>query len=412
MTSPKAQSAIRGREFDDRDSAPPQAGRARRVLLIDDDEGTLLTWRLMLAQEGFDVELASSGADGLARARQTAHDVIVLDLRLPDMDGLTVLAALREQGGDTPILIVTGFATHDSTARAFRLGAADVLEKPIGDELVATVRDLAVRTSTRRSSPGDARDLRALLGALRQSAQAIARAARDASPSDASPGDASPSDASPTGTSSSGPSPGEASPASASAGEAATDAGSGLFLAALVRAFTRPELRVQALPACAAALREAVEASDELALPRCAERLADDVALACTADGASVPSSVATALARLEVAIHAGEHPIHESKMARDLALHPTHLGRLLKLHLGLGFRQIRRLFRARRALLLVVDSDEQLAQIAYAVGYPHPSQLDRDFRTLFGARPGALRRRVRPRFSTWRTSHDGGENG
>lgn len=402
MTSPKAQSAVRGREFDDRDSGGhPQAGRARRVLLIDDDEDTLLTWRLMLAQHGFDVELASSGADGLARARQAAHDVIVLDLRLPDMDGLTVLAALRDQAGDTPILIVTGFATHDSTARAFRLGAADVLEKPIGDELVATVRDLAVRTSTRRSSSGDARDLRALLGLLRQSAQVIARGTRDASPSAASPGEASPGQTS----------PGQTSPVDISAGEAAIDAGSGLFLAALVRAFTRPELRVQALPACAAALREAVEASDELALPRCAERLADDVALACTADGATVPPSVADALARLEVAIHAGEHPIHESKMARDLALHPTHLGRLLKLHLGLGFRQIRRLFRARRALLLVVDSDEQLAQIAYAVGYPHPSQLDRDFRTLFGARPGALRRRVRPRFSTWRTSHDDGTN-
>lgn len=407
MTSPKAQSAVRGREFDDRDSGHPQAGRARRVLLIDDDEGTLLTWRLMLAHEGFDVELASSGTDGLARARRAAHDVIVLDLRLPDMDGLTVLAALREQAGDTPILIVTGFATHDSTARAFRLGAADVLEKPIGDELVATVRDLAVRTSPRRSSSsGDARDLRALLGTLRQSAQAIARGTRGGAPSGASPSGASQSGASPGETSS-----GDASPGDTSAGEAATDAGSGLFLAALVRAFTRPDLRVQALPACAAALREAVEASDELALPRCAERLADDVALACTADGATVPPSVATALARLEVAIHAGQHPIHESKMARDLALHPTHLGRLLKLHLGLGFRQIRRLFRARRALLLVVDSDEQLAQIAYAVGYPHPSQLDRDFRTLFGARPGALRRRVRPRFSTWRTSHDDGTN-
>jgi DNA-binding response OmpR family regulator/AraC-like DNA-binding protein len=366
MTSPKARSAVTGREDEE---APPRMTPRGGVLLIDDDAGSLESWRRLLADAGFAVDAAASGAAGLARARQRTHQVIVLDLRLPDMDGLSVLSALREQLSETPVLIVTGFATHESTARAFRLGAADVLEKPLGDQLVDAVRELAGNGSARRPlSPAAASELSLLLAALWQIANA--RPCVDE----------------PTST------------------DGATDDVDSLFIATLVRVLTRPDLRVQALPACSAVLRETIEASDARQLPRHAERLADRVATAFAADTAWLPASVADALAWLDEAIRAGRHPIHESTVARALALHPTHLGRLLKAHLGLGFRQVRRLVRARRALLLVVDTDEQLAQIAYSVGYPHPSQLDRDFRALFGAQPGVLRQRVRPRFLSWRT--------
>jgi CheY-like chemotaxis protein/AraC-like DNA-binding protein len=349
MTSRQDCSAVAGGDL----VARPPAGPT--VLLIDDDEGSLQTWRLLLAHGGFEVDQARSGAVGLALARRAVYDVVVLDLRLPDMTGLTLLMALRGRGIDTPVLIVTGFATHESTAQAFRLGVADVLEKPIGEELVAAVR--RVVEQARRSAAGS--EAEGLSGASRAQPSVRDLVARFEE---------------------------------TAAGVTAED--DGAFVAALVGALLHPEIHVRSFLPGAQALREAIAAHVRQTLSHRIGHIARQFTHALQ-DHGPLPPTIAETIARLDRAVRTGQNPIHEAAVAKELGLHPTHLGRLIKLHTGVGFRQLRRLLRARRALLLVATSEEQLAQIAYAVGYAHASQLDRDFRHLFGVQPGWIRRCV-----------------
>ncbi|NIM02331.1 MAG: response regulator [Acidobacteria bacterium] len=102
----------------------------RRILLVDDDE----TFRQVLASElsrrGHEVAVAATGGEGLSLACSDAPEVILLDLRLPDMDGLDVLGKLRERNVVSGVVVLTGHGTIDTAIQAIRLGAHDYLEKP------------------------------------------------------------------------------------------------------------------------------------------------------------------------------------------------------------------------------------------------------------------------------------------
>jgi two-component system, NtrC family, response regulator AtoC len=125
------------------------------VLVIDDDPQLRSVLADTLARDSLDVHTADSGRDGLAAAEQTAADVILLDLRLPDMDGVDVLRALRNQQPDAAVIIITGHGDIESAVGAIRGGAADYIEKPFRGErlrlaVARALREVVSRRELRR----------------------------------------------------------------------------------------------------------------------------------------------------------------------------------------------------------------------------------------------------------------------
>jgi two-component system response regulator MprA len=119
-----------------------------RVLIIDDDRAVRDALRRAFTLDGYDVHAADGGLEGLQRVDETRPDVIVLDVMMPDVDGLEVCRRVRSAGDRTPILMLTARdATHDMV-EGLNLGADDYLVKPFDiGELGARVRALLRRTS-------------------------------------------------------------------------------------------------------------------------------------------------------------------------------------------------------------------------------------------------------------------------
>jgi len=123
-----------------------------RALLVEDDEAMALLTKQVLEQEGFAVDHAATGNDAQTLAFINEYDAIVLDLALPDRNGLTVLQALRKEGRSTPVIVLTGADDSASTVRALDAGADDYLTKPIViDEFRARMRALVRRGGAKRT---------------------------------------------------------------------------------------------------------------------------------------------------------------------------------------------------------------------------------------------------------------------
>ena len=119
-----------------------------RLLLIEDDPTLQTTLQRSLTRKAMTVELCGDGRQALARWRQVQPDVVLLDLSLPGLDGLEVLAQARRGGLDTPVLILTARGTVGDRIVGLNTGADDYLAKPFDlDELEARVRALYRRRS-------------------------------------------------------------------------------------------------------------------------------------------------------------------------------------------------------------------------------------------------------------------------
>ena len=103
----------------------------RRVLVIDDDRAVRSLLRRALSLDGFDVDVASDGLEGLRVALERRHDAIVLDYQMPGLDGLGVLRALRAEKIDAPTVLLTGDDDPTLVAEAKLAGAAFFTRKPI-----------------------------------------------------------------------------------------------------------------------------------------------------------------------------------------------------------------------------------------------------------------------------------------
>ena len=117
-----------------------------KILVIDDDVSISETLELYLTEEGYDVVTANTGTDGLNQFVKNTPDVVILDIRLPDIDGFTVLEDLREENENVKVIMITAHHDMDSTIKAMKGGAFDYIHKPINvDELDIAIQK-AVKT--------------------------------------------------------------------------------------------------------------------------------------------------------------------------------------------------------------------------------------------------------------------------
>ena len=126
----------------------------KTILVVDDEVKILRLARDYLEHAGFAVLTTETGPDALAAARQARPDLIVLDLGLPDLDGLDVTRALRKES-NVPIIMLTARGDESDKLVGLELGADDYLTKPFSPkELVARVRAVLRRTDNAQSTPG------------------------------------------------------------------------------------------------------------------------------------------------------------------------------------------------------------------------------------------------------------------
>ena len=111
------------------------------LLVVDDESGILDTLRILLRNEGFEVTTAQGGKAGLEQIRSGTHDIILSDVRMPQVSGLDILQAAREQDPMTPVILMTAQASLQSAISAVNSGAFYYIQKPFSnDELVAILR--------------------------------------------------------------------------------------------------------------------------------------------------------------------------------------------------------------------------------------------------------------------------------
>jgi len=135
-------------------AGPPTSGRLSptltisvRVLVADDENSVREALRRALVLEGYEVDLASGGLEALATVSSGRSDVMVLDVLMPDMDGLEVCRRLRKQGDRIPILMLTARDAVADRVEGLEAGADDYLVKPFDlDELIARLRALLRRS--------------------------------------------------------------------------------------------------------------------------------------------------------------------------------------------------------------------------------------------------------------------------
>src|SRR2546423_6737492 len=116
-----------------------------RVLVVDDETAIREAIRMTLEYEGYRIDEARSGQEGIDKATKTPYDAILLDIKMPVLDGIEVLENLKEQRVATPVVMVSGHGDISTAVECTKRGAFDFLEKPLNrDKLLLSVRN-AVR---------------------------------------------------------------------------------------------------------------------------------------------------------------------------------------------------------------------------------------------------------------------------
>jgi AraC-like DNA-binding protein len=335
--------------------------RLATVLWIDDQVGT--DCMEILSQEGFRIERAETGEAGLRMSRSRLHDAIILDLRLPDIHGLTVLERLRGARILTPVIVITGYyldAESEIYARA--AGATMFVFKPVlAHELGAILRGM-LAASMSSSALGVDGYCDTLLSPLGDAGRACGRRPR----------------------------------AKAVRSEDVFRQSRDRIIALLVAIIGQVGLSIESFLHCVAALRCALTAPSQA--PFTEVSLAVRKLTECSSDSQFYPrhESVVAALQLLERAPFRWS----EGELARKVGVSRAHFGRLVHADTGLHYRELRRAVVLRAAVSQILTTDEQIAQISNLLGFSHPAQLDREFRQLFGCSPRELR-------NIWRTTRD-----
>src|SRR3979411_3112779 len=121
-----------------------------RILVIDDEGAIRDSLRMMLEYEGYDFVGAATGQEGLALAEREAPDLVLLDVKMPGMDGIEVLERLRNMNEALPVIVVSGHGTISTAVEATKKGAFDFIEKPFATERVLVRRRTSSNQHVRR----------------------------------------------------------------------------------------------------------------------------------------------------------------------------------------------------------------------------------------------------------------------
>jgi DNA-binding NtrC family response regulator len=115
-----------------------------RILIVDDDE--TVRWSYLRSLQGISCNIATAGngEEALETMEQNPFDVVLLDMRMPGQDGLSVLRTIKQKWPESEVVIITGYPTVDSAKEAVRLGAYDYVAKPVGPQDVINVADAAM----------------------------------------------------------------------------------------------------------------------------------------------------------------------------------------------------------------------------------------------------------------------------
>ena len=123
----------------------------REVLLIEDNLSLATVFSTQLQNAGIDVQTCHLAADAIDELAQYEYALVLLDLQLPDRDGLELLSDIRQRGIDTAVIVVTSDVSTDRVVEALRVGAQDYLVKPVtADRLLVTVRNILELTSLKQ----------------------------------------------------------------------------------------------------------------------------------------------------------------------------------------------------------------------------------------------------------------------
>jgi len=114
---------------------------SEKVLLVDDEEDFVEALAERMEARGMDVTTSVTAEDALSKAQEGSYDAIILDLQMPQMDGLETLKKIKEIKPELQVILLTGHATVEKGVEAMKLGASDFLEKPAGlDELTEKIK--------------------------------------------------------------------------------------------------------------------------------------------------------------------------------------------------------------------------------------------------------------------------------
>jgi NADH-quinone oxidoreductase subunit E len=124
---------------------------------MEDEPSVAKGLEVVLSEEGYDVDLAMTGSTALDSFSQKAFDLLIADLRLPDIDGMDVIRQVKHRQPDIGVIVITGYSTIPSAVEAMKLGAADYLAKPFTeDEVVSAVKDALGTKRVTQALPAEA----------------------------------------------------------------------------------------------------------------------------------------------------------------------------------------------------------------------------------------------------------------
>jgi CheY-like chemotaxis protein len=335
------------------------------LLWIDDELAPANIEIRYLQRQGYRVDYAVTGSNGLALARAGGYDGILLDLHLPDIPGLSVLATLRAENISTPVLVVTGFGDSESARVAGRFGANEFRAKPIFiDEL-----ELAVERLTRGPASEAPGSLKAagMGDELSLGFTAVARLLEHLHHL--------------------------SKPDLSSARQ--FDSYSTIAVE-LVSALANRALPMVAFLACAAALRRAMAVEGE-PLYQQVGHAQESIVAALARPGLRDPRVVA-AIDATRVAA-ANQTRLTMEKIAESKNVSPEHLGRLVKQQTGFEFTEWRTAFILRPSVAALLETNEDVKQIVGGrLDFKHVSQFDTEFHRFFGLTPTRFRQIRRQR--------------
>ena len=120
--------------------------KSLKVLVIDDESVICDACRMVLLERGYAVDHCTTGKAGLLAIKRGVYDVILLDMKLPDIDGMEILDTIRVEMPGTNVIVMTGYSTMSNAVQAMKLGSVDYLSKPFtDDELIEAVENACVQ---------------------------------------------------------------------------------------------------------------------------------------------------------------------------------------------------------------------------------------------------------------------------